>query len=245
MSSLYDSIGAGYRLRRRPEPRISRQILRALGPGRSLANIGAGSGSYEPPDRFVVPIEPSATMIRQRARSAALAVQALAANLPLRDACVDASMAVLTVHHWQQRARGLDELARVARHRAVILTWDPASAGFWLTQDYFPEILEIDRRIFPPISDLLRAFGRASVHAVPIPHDCVDGFLGAYWRRPKAYLDSAVRSGMSTFSKVNVAGPLARLRADLASGSWMRRYGRSLRGRDADLGYRLIVADVG
>src|SRR2546428_1156952 len=130
------------------------------------------------------------TMIRQRRVGSAPAVQASATQLPFRDAAFEAALAILTVHHWPDRARGLGELARVARGRIVILTWDPATSGFWLVDDYFPEIVEIDRPIFPSIEEFSRALGRVDVHTLPIPHDCVDGFLGAYWRRPHAYLDA-------------------------------------------------------
>jgi SAM-dependent methyltransferase len=193
----------------------------------------------------VVAVEPSLTMIRQRAPDAAPAVRALASALPFRDASFDAALAVLTIHHWPDRARGLAELARAARRRVVILTCDlDAAAGFWLVDDYFPEILAGDRPIFPSFDELRRALGRITVHDVPIPRDCRDGFLGAYWARPEAYLDAGVRSAISGFAKLRDVEPgLARLRSDLASGAWERRFG-ALRGRaEIDLGYRLVVAE--
>jgi len=128
----------------------------------------------------------------------------------------------------------------------VILTWDPATAGFWLVQDYFPEIAEVDQRIFPPLEEFRRALGRVEVHPLPVPHNCHDGFLGAYWQRPQAYLDHDIRSGMSTFSKIHDGDRgLARLRGDLEDGTWERRYGHLLGQSDLDLGYRLVVADRG
>ncbi len=190
-------------------------------------------------------VEPSLTMIRQRAPDAAPAVRAVASALPFRDASFDAALAVLTIHHWPDRARGLAELARAARRRVVILTCDlDAAAGFWLVDEYFPEILAGDRPIFPSQGELRRALGRIAVHDVPIPRDCSDGFLGAYWARPEAYLDAGVRSAISGFAKLRDVEPgLARLRADLASGAWERRYG-ALRAREQlDLGYRLVVAE--
>ena len=184
-------------------------------------------------------------MIRQRAHGAAPAVRASASALPFRDASFDAVLAILTIHHWQDRARGLAELGRAARRRVVILTHDPWAVGFWIDA-YFPELFEIDRRIFPTLEELRLTFGRITVHDVPIPHDCRDGFLGAYLRRPEAYLDAGVRSAISSFAKLGdarLADGLARLRADLASGEWERRHG-ALRAREQlDLGYRLVVAE--
>ena len=242
-TQLYDEIGSGYRNYRRPEPRLAAAIWRALGQADSVVNVGAGAGSYEPTDRFVVAVEPSMTMIRQRRSGSAPVVQASATHLPFREASFAAALAILTMHHWPDQARGLDELARVTRSHIVLLTWDPASTGFWLLEDYFPEIVEIDRRIFLPIDELRRALGGAEVSPLMIPHDCVDGFLGAYWRRPQAYLDAGVRSAISTFSKLRTldAG-LARLRRDIADGTWTRRYGELLGRAEIDLGYRLIVA---
>ncbi len=239
---LYDTIGRGYRELRRQDPRIAARILRALGGAASVVNVGAGAGSYEPRDRKVVAVEPSRVMIRQRDPDAAPAVRASAVELPFRDEAFDASLAILTIHHWPDLGRGLGELRRAARRKVVILTFDPFGPGFWL-DDYFPEIAEIDRRILPPWSELERHLGRVAVSDVPIPHDCTDGFLGAYWRRPEAYLSATVRSAISSFSKVrNLEQGLAALRRDLASGEWRRRYGQVLRRSTLDLGYRLIVA---
>jgi SAM-dependent methyltransferase len=239
---LYDRIGEGYRAHRRPDPRIAAAITRALATAASVVNVGAGAGSYEPTDRPVVAVEPSLAMIRQRPAGSAPVVQASAPALPFRAGAFAAALAVLTVHHWPDRARGLAELRRVARDRVVILTWDPAAAGFWLVEDYFPALVAIDREIFPPLDELRRILGPIEVHALPIPHDCVDGFLGAYWRRPHAYLDAAVRGAISTFGKIGDAeAGLGRLRDDLANGSWARRYGHLSTRADLDLGYRLVV----
>src|SRR5438128_11961089 len=211
---LYDEIGVGYRNSRRPDPRIATAIFHALGEAETVVNVGAGAGSHEPSDRSVIAVEPSMTMIRQRPVGSAPAVQASATHLPFRSATFEAALAILTVHHWPDRARGLGELARVARDRIVILTWDPATSGFWLVDDYFPEI--------------------------------VDGFLGAYWRRPHAYLDASVRSAISTFSKIHaLEAGLTRLRRDLQDGTWERRYGDLLGRREIDLGYRLLVSGGG
>jgi SAM-dependent methyltransferase len=244
MAELYDAIGQGYDVHRRPDPRIASAIVAALGPADTVVNVGAGAGSYEPRDRRVVAVEPSRAMIGQRRPGSAPVVQASATALPFRDAAFDAALAVLTVHHWPDRARGLAELTRVARG-VVMLTWDPASSGFWLVDDYFPEIAIIDRPIFPGLEELNRMLGPIDVRSVPIPHDCSDGFLGAYWRRPHAYLDAGVRGAISTFAKLGtVEAPLGRLRRDLDDGTWARRHGHLLSRAELDLGYRLIVADA-
>ena len=241
MAEFYDTIGRGYRSHRRPEPRIAAAIVAALGPAESVINVGAGAGSYEPTDRRVVAVEPSLEMIRQRHPEAAPVVRASAGDLPFADGAADAALAVLTIHHWPDRARGLAELARVARRRVVILTWDPGTYGFWLVEDYFPEIVAVDRGLFPTLADFTAALGPVAVRPLPIPHDCRDGFLGAYWRRPRAYLDAGVRLAISTFSKIDAEPGLARLRSDLENGDWQRRYGAVLAATELDLGYRLVV----
>jgi SAM-dependent methyltransferase len=243
MAQLYDTIGIGYEHYRRPDRRIATAILDALGDAAPVVNVGAGAGSYEPVDRSVVAVEPSFTMIRQRPVGSAPVVQASATHLPFRDAIFAAALAVLTVHHWPDRVRGLMELVRVAQHRLVIVTWDPATSGFWLVEDYFPAILEIDRQLFPPMEELRQAVGTIAVRPLPVPYDCTDGFLGAYWQRPHAYLGLGVRSAISTFAKISdVESGLTRLSADLADGTWEHRYGHLLGQSVLDLGYRLVIA---
>ena len=243
MAQLYDEIGREYRAHRRPDPRLAAAITRALGDAATVVNVGAGTGSYEPADRRVVAVEPSAAMIAQRPAGSAPVVQASATDLPFRGAGFAAALAVLTVHHWPDRARGLAEMARVARDRVVVLTWDPASTGFWLVDEYFSELAAIDRQIFPGLDDFRRAWGTIEVQPLPVPHDCTDGFLGAYWQRPAAYLDPAVRGAISTFTKLRDVEPgLARLRADLADGTWLRRHADLLDRSEIDLGYRLVIA---
>lgn len=248
VGQLYDDIGTGYAARRRPDPRIAAAVARALNDAASIVNVGAGAGSYEPDDRRVVAVEPAWSMIGQRPARAAPTVQAASASdLPFRDGAFAAALAILTIHHWPDRARGLAELIRLARDRVVVLTWDPASPStFWLVDDYFPELVALDRTIFPSLADLARSLGPLDVTVVPIPHDCVDGFTGAYWRRPAAYLDASVRAAMSTFTRLRDVEPgVARLRRDLADGTWMRRHGHLLDRTELDLGYRLVVARVG
>lgn len=238
----YDSIGHGYARVRRPDPRIAAQIDSALADCRSIVNVGAGSGSYEPSDRDVIAVEPSEVMIRQRDSSAAPAVRGSASALPFRDEAFDGSLAILTLHHWPDLEGGLDELRRTSRKRTVILTFDTSVGGFWLT-DYFPEISEIDAESMPPISKIRRHLGVVDVLDVPVPHDCVDGFWGAYWRRPEAYLHADVRNGISVFSNMqHLESGLERLRSDLESGEWHSRYGSVLEKQELDLGYRLLIA---
>jgi len=242
MSELYDRIGRGYATQRRPDPRIYQQIRRRLGDVTSLVNVGAGTGSYEPKDLPVTAVEPSAEMIAQRALRTNV-VRAKAEALPFRDASFDATLAILTVHHWRDRQAGLQECARAARKQISMLTWDPGSDGFWLTQEYFPELLDHDRRVFPSLGEIRAALGRVAVEPVLVPADCVDGFLGAYWRRPRAYLDSGVRSAMSSFARVtDLEDRLKALKSDLENGAWDRRHRHLLEADELDLGYRLVTA---
>ncbi|HEX4848443.1 MAG TPA: class I SAM-dependent methyltransferase [Novosphingobium sp.] len=241
MSALYDTIGIDYADLRRPDPRIAALIEAALGNARSVLNVGAGTGSYEPAGRDVTALEPSAEMIAKRPAGAAPAVQGGAEDLPFADASFDAVMAVLTVHHWSDQARGLSELRRVSRGRVVILTFDPVARP-WLT-DYLPQLAALDEAAMPAIDSYERVLGPVEISPVPVPGDCSDGFLYAYWRRPRAYLDPRIRSGSSSFWLLDeVEAGLERLRADLESGEWERRYGALLDSDYYDAGYRLIVA---
>ena len=245
MAALYDSIGKTYSGRRQSDPRISVAINKALNDCKSVLNVGAGTGSYEPAGLDVVAVEPSQTMIDQRPLGSARCVQASAESLPFPDTSFDAVMGVMTVHHWSDLRRGLAECERVARKKVVFLTTDMDVFGqFWL-MDYFPALIDIDRKGFPPMKVFAEVFGEVAITNVPIPADCIDGFLGAYWRRPDAYLDPTVRASISTFAKLaDVDAGLATLQDDLRSGAWDRK-NRSLRQQDdLDLGYRLIVAPV-
>ncbi len=241
--ALYDTIGIGYSAYRRPDPRIAARIADALGSASTVLNVGAGAGSYEPADRRVVAVEPSGEMVRQRHPGTAPAVRASADHLPFRDGSFDAALAVLTIHHWPDWRAGLQEMRRIARHRLVILTWDPGHPGFWLVQDYFPEIVEMDLLTMPAIAQMESVLGPVEVRPVPVPADCTDGFLGGYWRRPERYLDDGARGAISAFAKLHGPRPgLERLRADLADGAWNVRRGHLLALTEFDIGYRLIVA---
>jgi SAM-dependent methyltransferase len=242
MAQLYDRIGRSYRNYRQPDPRIGASILSALGNCDSTVNVGAGAGSYEPDDRFVVAVEPSMTMIKQRGDEAAPVVQGSANALPFRDDSFDAALAVLTIHHWPNQVRGLREMRRVARERVVLLTWDRKFSDFWLNE-YFPMFLEIDKRIFVGKETLETVLGPIRVTEVAVPHDCSDGFAGAYWRRPEAYLDPGVRSAISTFSRIaDPSEGLAKLKQDLDNGTWDARYGHLRELDELDLGYRVYAA---
>ena len=246
--AAYDTIGRGYSDSRRPDPRIASAIWGALGEASSVVNVGAGSGSYEPADREVIAVEPSALMIAQRPPDAALAIQAAAEALPLADQAVDAAMAVLTMQHWEDAEQGLRELKRVVRRRVVLVTMDVEVLGrFWLIRDYLPETLADHAAGFPLISRLLAVLPGASTTVIPVPRDCCDGFMAAFWGRPEAYLDPAIRAATSPWHQApptTVARALDHLERDLASGEWDRRYGRLRRRRELDVGLRLVVADV-
>jgi SAM-dependent methyltransferase len=243
-TAVYDEIGRGYAARRKPDPRIGAAVFAALGDARSVINVGAGAGSYEPDDREVLAVEPSEMMIRQRPRSAARCVQGSAEALPVDGASFDAAMAVLTIHHWSDWRRGLREMRRVARRRVVLLTFDGVSSKFWLTDDYFPEIVELDRQRMPLLREVVEILGATQVIPVPVPHDCTDGFLGAYWRRPESYLDPDVRGAMSCFSRFDAGRGLAMLADDLKVGRWHQRYAHLLALQSCDLGYRLVTAEL-
>jgi SAM-dependent methyltransferase len=243
--ALYDRLGVTYTATRREDPRLAAAIHAALGDAVTVVNVGAGTGSYEPRDRRVVAIEPSRVMIAQRPRDAAPAVVASAEDLPLADDSVDAAMAVLTDHHWPDRARGLAEMRRVARRRAVVFQHDPSVAeSFWLARDYLPTFLR--RLRGKRLADWMTPLGDVELRPVPIPHDCRDGFLGAFWRRPEAYLDPEVRAGISVFALLpedEVAAAVDALRADLRSGAWARRNAGILEREELDLGFRVVVAE--
>lgn len=245
----YGQIGLGHSATRRPDPRIATQIQEALGDAQSIANVGAGAGAYEPCDREVLPIEPSEEMIARRAPELPPAIRGHAESLPLAADSVDAAMACMTLHHWADWRIGVQELRRVARKRVVIFTYDHSYATrFWLLRDYLPKLARLDCARFPPIDEQRVATGdEVKVEPVPIPHDCEDGFLAAYWRRPKAYLDEQVRAGMSTFhlpGAERLLDGLEVLAEDLRTGRWEDRNRDILGHEELDLGYRLLVTEL-
>lgn len=241
--AFYDTIGIDYAQLRKPDPRIAAVIHAALRRAQTILNVGAGAGSYEPEDCAVTALEPSIEMIRQRpAGSRATVVQGHAEALPFDDKSFDAAMAILTIHHWTDQAKGLAEMRRVTRGPVVLLTYDPAFRDFWLL-DYLPELATLDEGQMPPISAYADWLGPVAITPVPIPHDCTDGFLAAYWRRPAAYLDPRIRAAMSSFHALgDVSEALARLQGDLESGAWTERYGALATLEARDCGYRLVVS---
>jgi SAM-dependent methyltransferase len=243
--ALYDTIGTTYAVTRCTEPRIAAQLWGALGDARTVLNVGAGTGSYEPADRPVVAVEPSAVMRAQRGPDAAPCVAGSAAHLPFADASFDAAMAVSTIHHWPDAVAGLREMQRVAR-RVVVFTADLTDPNrFWLTRDYLPELAtSIAGGPLASLPRIAAAIG-ARLEPVPVPADCADGFYEAYWRRPERYLDERVRRGISTWTTVGPAVEARAVRnlgADLASGRWVDRNRELIGLETADLGIRLLIA---
>jgi SAM-dependent methyltransferase len=243
MNAKYDLIGINYVELRKPDQRIARIIDSALGSALTVLNVGAGTGSYEPTDRPVTAVEPSSEMIRKRRSATARAIQASADVLPFDDKSFDASMAILTIHHWPDKEAGLREMRRVTRGRIVLLTFDPAQRP-WLT-DYLPELAALDEQQAPAMPDYERWLGLVQITPVLVPHDCSDGFLYAFWRRPEAYLDPRIRSGSSSFWAIGNAAEagLQKLRRDLETGAWERRYADLLTRDEYDAGFRLVVAN--
>jgi SAM-dependent methyltransferase len=242
--AIYDKIGRTYASTRHPDPRIRAAIWDALGDARTVVNVGAGTGSYEPPGTILA-VEPSAAMIAQRPAGAAPAVRATADRIPLADGACDAALAVLTIHHWPDPEAGVREMRRVARRRVAVLTWDARFADrFWLVRDYLPESAAFDRGRMPAIDDVARWMGGAEVSPVSVPHDCVDGFFCAFWPRPERYLDPIVRAGIANLAQLGdgpVERAVAALCEDLRTGAWRERNRELLELEEIDLGYRLLT----
>ena len=243
---IYDRIGPGYVNHRRPDQYWIQQLHRHFQDLTTLVNIGAGTGSYEPASLAVVAVEPSPTMIKQRPENAAPVVCGIAEQLPFRNTAFDVAMAVLTVHHWFDAVRGLAEMRRVS-HKQIIVTWDPIvfAKNFWLVRDYLPEIAERESTL-TTLHQIAAEFQSPAVHILPVPSTCSDGFLGAFWCRPQAYLDHKVRGATSAFALLDtstVNTTMQRLQDDLASGLWRHNNSDILDRTDIDLGYRLLVAE--
>jgi SAM-dependent methyltransferase len=254
MPASYDDIGRTYTVTRREDPRIAAAIWAALGDAQSVLNVGAGAGAYEPRDREVLALDPSEVMIAQRPEGAAPVMRGHAEALPFREGSFDAVMAILSDHHWSDRAAGLGEMRRVARHRVVVLNIDPADFGrYWFAAEYLPSSLELVPPRYREPGTWERELrwrlgGELRIEAVPIPHDCADGFFGAYWRRPEMLLDERVRNGISVFSRCDpddIRRAIEMLRDDLQSGAWHRRHGDLLALDELDLGYKLVTAEFG
>jgi SAM-dependent methyltransferase len=248
MPTRYDAIGGEYAVMRREDPCLATLIREALGDAATVVNVGAGAGSYEPEDRQVVAVEPSEVMIAQRPPWRAPAIQAGAYPLPFPDGSFDAAMAILTIHHWDEdQERGVKELRRVATGPVVILTYDvDVAAQMWLIADYFPEVAELDRQVFPPIETLAGWLGgEVDVQEVPIPRDTPDWHLGSFWAHPERVLDARARNATSGFARMPAA-VVARIEQaverDLSDGSWDSRHGRLRDLDEYDVGMRLVVS---
>jgi SAM-dependent methyltransferase len=244
-SPRYDTIGRNYTANRRADPRWEAVVVEQLRDARRIVNVGAGTGSYEPPDRAVVAVEPSTVMLSQRPDGAAAAVRALASALPIRTGWAEVAMAILTVHHWDDWARGLDELCRVAPRRVVLAIDFERHAEFWLLREYLPDVRAQTLRVEPGADVVAAAIGATTCMELPTFRDLQDGVLGAHWSRPEAYLDSTVQannSGMALADQASMARGLARLESDLASGAWQERHADLLARESIDMGYRLLVS---
>lgn len=242
---IYDEIGGGYATRRQTDPRLAEPLWAALKDAKTVLNVGAGSGSYEPDDRRVIAIEPSGVMIAQRQSGSAPVVQASADSLPFRSASFDVVMAVLTVHHWANLQAGFAELRRVAPRR-VVLTFDPEVHNTMWLMGYIPEIASLKSAQAPSVADVLDGIDGHSVVVLPVPHDCRDGMTISHWRRPEAYLNPAVRAGGSALCQVDPAAldrGLARLATDLRTGRWLEQYSHLMQLSELDCGLRLVIGD--
>jgi SAM-dependent methyltransferase len=241
----YDSHGAGYAAQRRPDPRIAAHIHRALGEARTVLNVGAGTGSYEPQDRQVLALEPSAAMRAQRPAGAAPAIRGVAEAIPLDDRSVDAVMAVATVHQWADLATGLAELRRVSRGPVVVIAFDgDALPAYWVNH-YAPELIAAERRRYPPIQAIAEGIGAAApAQVIPIPLDCTDGVTEAFYGRPERLLDPAVLAAQSSWGFVAPEVKprfIQALSEDLASGRWDARHGHWRKASSYEGSLRLIL----
>lgn len=243
----YNASGQDYAQFRQTDPRIAAYIHRALGDAVTLLNMGAGAGSYEPDDRYVVAIEPSAVMREQRrARGKRPALIGTAGNIPFDDQSFDAAMAMVTLHHWPDRHQGLRELRRVSRGPVLVLTFDPDALDRFWNARYFPELVAVEQARYPSIASICASLGgNTTVQAIPVPLDCTDGFQEAFYGRPEAFLDPAVRKAQSAWGFLPEgleAVLVQRLAGALASGDWDRQYGHFRQQPDFTCALRLITA---
>jgi SAM-dependent methyltransferase len=240
-TELYDTLGKGYARVRRADPRIATVLWSQLSNARTVLNVGAGVGSYEPADREVVAVEPSETMRDRRSTKAPTCVAGVAGDLPFSDASFDVVMTVCSDWFWSDRARGFAEMRRVARERVVVLTLDRSVAeSFWLSREYLPHAHDL----WPPFAPTLENLPGCEIVKVPIPSDCTDGFFHAFWRRPRAYLDQSLRETMAVFARLDedeVASGIERLESDLGTGTWRAAHAHLLQLDTLDLGYRVLV----
>jgi Methyltransferase domain len=251
LGTRYERIGHGYARLRREDPRIAARIDAALGDARTVVNVGAGTGSYEPRDRYVIAIEPSDVMAAQRPPGLPPALRGTAGRLPLRDDSVQAAMAILTIHHWDDELQdGICELRRVATGAVAILTYLPeVSNDMWLVKDYLPEVGELDVRIFPTPEELAGWLGGlVTVQTLPVHRDSPDWMFGSFWAHPERVLDHDARNATSGFARTPpeiVDRAVRALERDLRSGEWDRRHGHLRELDELDVGLRLVVGTPG
>ena len=245
MDAIYDKIGVNYSVTRCTDPTIAKQLYSELQGAVRIVNIGAGTGSYEPENVDLIAVEPSSKMIAQRKMDSYRVEQAFAEKLPFENSSFSHAMSVLSMHHWENKALAFSEINRVATEKFVAITWDPKSDPFWLTRDYFPEIYEMDKLIFPDLEELNEHFDDVKMSPLQVPSDCKDGFFAAFWKRPEAYLNSKVRQATSPFSKIkDLSQGLQKLKDDLDSGAWVKNNHAILSASTLDVGYRIISAKV-
>ena len=225
----YDQSGHSYSGHRRTDPGIAAFVHTALGNAQSVLNVGAGSGSYEQNDRYVVAVEPSAVMRSQRhANGNVPAIIGTADALPFDDHAFDASMAMVTIHHWPDMRKGLQELRRVTSGQVLIMTFDPDALNNFWNASYFPELIEVEKARYPTIDFIKEALGgTVDVQSIPIPLDCLDGFQEAFYGRPEAFLQKEVRMAQSAWGFLPDGLEellVKRLEHELSSGEWDRKY---------------------
>jgi SAM-dependent methyltransferase len=247
-AARYDEIGCDYATTRREDPWLRDRVMSALGDSGTIVNVGAGTGSYEPGDRYVIAIEPSDVMAAQRPAELVPAIRGSAAPLMLRDNSVDAAMAILTIHHWDdQLESGVGELRRVARGPVVILTVDAdVSADMWLLRDYLPEAAALDCATFPAIACLVEWLGgTVEVQTILTARDTPDWTLASFWAHPERVLDKTARNATSGFARMDAAvveRVVADVGRDLRNRTWDQRYGHLRHLDELDVGMRLVVA---
>jgi len=245
-SQVYEAIGVGYAVGRRPDHRWQEAIDSVIGDASRVINIGAGTGSYEPSGREVIAVEPSELMVSQRRKTAAPVVMAAAETVPIVSGWADLTMTLLSLHHWTDWRAGISEMRRLGSRR-LVLTYDPElHASFWLLRDYLPEVAASERTRAPKVEDIAYALGGdTEVIVLEVPWDCADGVFPAHWRRPAAYLDPQVRaccSGLAQADQRVVERAVRELANDLDTGAWEQRNKEFVEMDSFDAGFRLVVS---
>lgn len=247
LSFNYEKQEIKYALHRRTDARIAAQVNEALGKAQTVLNVGAGAGSYEPADRYITAVEPSAQMRAQRQKLGKVpAINGTADHLPFDDQAFDASMAMVTIHHWPDLERGLKELRRVTKDQVILMTFDPAALHLFWNIHYFPELIAIEQKRYPEMSRIAAALGgQVTIREIPVPLDCTDGFQEAFYGRPEAFLENGVRRAQSAwgFLPEGLEETLVQnLAKELASGAWDQKYGHYRTQPEFIGALRLVIA---